>query len=141
MLSIISTQFNLIPLNYPHPNLDRNILFLKETSLINELVAESIKRFIANDNLTRLSTDDILKVTKSYMTAAIYVQNLQIEGWKGYPSTVKLLHRALRENNRDILNYHKISTFPFLTSIGILVIYFKISSRKSRKQVKIARKN
>ncbi|MHA2031639.1 MAG: hypothetical protein ACW99Q_19855 [Candidatus Kariarchaeaceae archaeon] len=141
IMSITTAPFNLIPLNYLHPNLDNNILFLKETSLINELVAESIKRFIASDNLTRLTTDEILKVTKSYLTKAIYVQNLQIEGWKGYPSTVQLLHGGLRKYNKDIPNNRNITSYPFLTSIGILVIYFKISSRKSRKQVKISSKN
>ncbi len=140
-LSIAPASVNLIPLNYLHPSLYRTKLFLKETSLIYELVVESIKRFIANDNLTKLTTDEILKRTKSYLNDAIYVQDLQIEDWKGYPSTVKLLHRALRVYNRDIPEYNNITSYPFLTSVGILVIYLKISSRKSRKQVKIARKS
>ena len=137
-LSITPVTVNLIALNQ-HPFLSSNILFLRETALINELVAESIKRFVANESLTRLTTDQLLKTTKLYMTAAIYVQDLQIEDWNGHPSTIKLFHTALRELNSTILGYQKITSFPIFTSVGILVIYSSISSRKSRKRRKINR--
>ena len=139
-LSITPASTNLIALNQ-HPSLSSNILFLRETALINELVAESIKRFVANDSLTRLTTDQLFKISKLYMTAALYVQDLQIEEWKGYPSTVKLFNIAFREVNSDIIVYQEITSFPLFTSVGILIIYSTVFSRKSRKRRKNTRKN
>jgi hypothetical protein len=139
-LSINPVFVNLIPLNQ-HPSLSRNFLFLRETALINELVAESIKRYISNDSLTLLTTDQLLRITRQYMTAAAYVHDLQIEDWKGYPSTVKLLHTALREFNDALLNYHEITSYPILSSVGIFVVLTKYFSGKSRKQSKILGKN
>ncbi len=125
--SIIPTSVNLIALNQ-HPSLSNNILFLRETSLINELVAETVKRFVDNDSLSELSTDQLLKIAKLYMTAAVYIQDIQITDWVGFPTSIISLSTAIRKSDNKALNLSKISDFspfPGVFSVLILVIYRK----------------
>ena len=122
--TIIPASINLIPLNQ-HPSLSSNILFRRETALVRELISESIKRYIGNDSLTSLTTDQLLKVTKQYLTASVYVQDFRIDEWKGHSSTFKLFYSALQDIDDAISNYHSITSYPILSSFVMIVILAK----------------
>ena len=134
-LSVAPLNYNLISLNQ-HPSLSNNMLFLRETDLVSDFVAESVKHFIDNDSVVALSTDQLLKAANLYLTSAIFIQDFEIVEWKGHPSTIKIQHTAIRETNYVQVNLSNITNFPFLVNILPMVILAGISVKKGRAQRK-----
>ena len=128
-LSVDSLKYKLISLNQ-HSSLSNNMLFLRETDLLNDLVAESVKHFIEDETITSLSTDQLLKSANLYLTSAMFIQDFEIENWRGYPSTLKIKHSAVRDLNYVKIKLSDISSYPFLASVLPVVILIKAFKKK-----------
>ncbi len=109
-----------------HPSLSGNILFLEESSILNSLMVDGLKRFIANATLSSLSEEQLLKIATLYLPSAEYIQEFQIDSWLGYPTKIKSTTTTILDSNNLDIGVSKISNIPFLSSIlslSLMVLY------------------
>ncbi len=137
-------QFTLVPMKIKSIALNQqvgfsdNILFLQETSLLRDLVAECAKRFIDDSNVTSLSTDKFFKIGGLYLTAAQYIQDYQLIAWDGSQFTINLLQyitktaSSIPSQPTTPKHITEISVYPGIFALIILVSILK--QRKSKRK-------
>lgn len=136
-------QFTLVPMKIKSIALNQqvgfsdNILFLQETSLLRDLVAECAKRFIDNSNVTSLSTDKFFKIGGLYLTAAQYIQDYQLIKWEGSQFSMNLLQyiskvATLPSQPKHPNQITEISIHPGLFALIVLISVLKIKIPKRK---------
>lgn len=132
-LTLGDISYTLISLNQ-HPSLSSNMLFIRETSLLNTILAESIRHSVNNENITVLSTDQLLRLTNMYFSASVYTLDLRMEEWKGYPTSINILQTIQR--NQIVLdgNRSNVTSFPSFTVIMLIFVVLPLYRRKKLKR-------
>ncbi len=94
-ISLVPMEARVIALNQQSGFAD-NLLFLQETSLLEELVVECVKRFIANPAVSTLATSEIINKGGLDLTSARYIQDFQLEEWLGLRFKINLIQYAVK---------------------------------------------
>jgi hypothetical protein len=137
-----TNQFSLVPIKINSIALNQqigfaeNILFLQETSLLRDLVAECAKRFIDNPSITSLSTDKFFKIGGLYLTAAQCIQDYQLVEWEGFQFTINLLQyitktssdTSPRTTRTNLIT--EISIYPGVFALLILLSILRLKKPK-----------
>jgi hypothetical protein len=121
----------LISINQ-HPSLSNNIQFSRETSLLNELIADNVRRFLDNNSFITLGTDQLLKIANLYLTSSVFIQGLENEEWRGNPFSMKFHYTAIKEIDQAQANLSNITNFAFLIEIIPMLIITRIGLKKYR---------
>jgi hypothetical protein len=123
--------YKLISINQ-HPSLSNNIQFSRETSLLNELIADNVRHFLDNNSIINLGTDQLLKIAKLYLTSSVFIQDLENEEWRGNPFTMKFHYTAIKEIDQRQVNLTNITNFVFLIDLLPMLIIVRIGLKKYR---------
>jgi hypothetical protein len=125
-------SYTLLALNQ-HPSLSSNMLFIRETSLLNTILAESIKQSLKKEAITSLSTDQLLRLSNMYFSASIYTLDLRMEEWNGYSTSINILQTIQRDQEISEFDHSNVTTFP---PIIIIVVFVTLISLRARKKIK-----
>jgi hypothetical protein len=112
-----------------------NRLFLQETSLLKEVVAECIRQFVADSKVSTLKTNEIITQTMLDLTLARYFQDFQVVEWSGSHFTIELLQVASGSSLSTFSNDNLSQiTFTPLESgiIGLITLSMALKQRKNR---------
>ena len=132
--SLIPMEIQVIALNQ-HDGFAGNRLFIQETSLLKELVAECVKCFIPE--MSALGTGEIINAAGLDLTSARYIQDLQVNNWSGLQFTINLLQFAVKTTPSTSAksNSGKITPMPVAYSfLGVLIVCVVLKRRKARKR-------
>lgn len=133
-ISLIPMETQVIALNQ-HDGFAGNRLFIQETSLLKELVAECVKCFIPE--MSALGTGEIINAAGLDLTSAQYIQDLQINNWSGLQFTFNLLQFAVKTAPSAPMKSSsgKITPIPaFHSFLGVLIVYVVLKKGKSIKR-------
>lgn len=130
--SLIPMEFQVISLNQ-QSGFAGNRLFIQETSLLKELVAECVKCFITE--MSSLGTGEIINTAGLDLTSAQYIQDLQVNNWLGLQFTMNLLQFAIRTapSASTKLDTGKITPIPVTSTILGLLTYGVVMRRRKKK--------
>lgn len=114
-----------------------NLLFEQETSLLMELVAECVKRFIADSEVAMLGTNEIITKCNLDLTSAQYIQDFQVLEWSGLPFTINLIQFAVKTTpfSSSDAKQSKITHAPTVSGIiGLLILSVVVRRGKKEKK-------
>jgi len=120
-----------------HYGFAHNNLFLHETSLLRDIVADCIRRFVNDPIVSSLSADNIYNLAGLYLPSAYYIQEFEVTKWTSSKMNLNLLQFAVQTsslsgnlNNRgNITNTGVFSGFLGLICLCILM------KRQKKKQI------
>jgi hypothetical protein len=135
-ISVIPMKSKSIALNQ-HYGFAHNNLFLQETSLLRDLVAEGIKRFANDPAISSQSADHLFNIAGLYLPSAYYIQEFEVTKWSSAQMKLNLLQFAvqkssftLNENNTN--NITAFNAFPGVVALIILSSYLKKLKKKEK---------
>ncbi|MFX0122866.1 MAG: hypothetical protein ACFFAE_04455 [Candidatus Hodarchaeota archaeon] len=123
-ISLVPIETQVIALN-EQTGFAENLLFLQETTLLEELVAECVKRFISNPAVSTLGTSEILNKGGLDLTSAQYIQNFQLGDWSGLRFKLNLIQYAIKTapSSSGTTNLSQITLGLTATEIlGLLIL-------------------
>ena len=120
-----------------HYGFAHNNLFLHETSLLRDIVADCIRRFVNDPIVSSLSADNIYNLAGLYFPSAYYIQEFEVTKWTSSKMNLNLLQFVVQTsslsgnlNNRgNITNTSAFSGFLGLICLSILI------KRQKKKQI------
>ena len=119
--SLVPVNSNTIALNQ-QDGFDYNNLFLQETSLIRDLVSESIKRFIADPIISSQTADSLYNLAGLYLPSAYYVQEYKVENWTCSKINLNLLQLAAQKSSYYASRENKNEITEFNTAAGMITL-------------------
>lgn len=136
-ISLIPIETQVIALNQ-QKGFANNTLFLQETSLLEELVAECMKRFIADSEVSMLGTSEIITKGNLDLTSAQYFQDFQVVEWSGLPFTINLIQFAVKTAPLSTTKTRQsqitlVPTVPGILGLLILSVVVRREKREKRK--------
>lgn len=128
-ITLIPVKTQIVALNQPN-SLISNLLFSEETSLFRELVAESMKRFIANSEVSDLSTYRFSSVCRLDLSSSRYIQDFQVQEWGGSMIAFNSLEYAVKISSllSEDKDENKITFIPIFPGI-VALLYLKKRKR------------
>lgn len=134
--SLIKVNSQTIALNQ-HYGFSHNNLFLGETSILRDLIADSLKHFINDPIISSQTADSLFNIAGLYLPSAYYIQEFEVTNWTSTKLNLNLLQFAAQESsfNLDEVNRNEITdlnVFPGIIAFVILSIIVKKSERKEK---------
>ncbi len=135
-LTLTSVKSKAFAIN-KHYGFAHNNLFLHETSLLRDIVADCIRRFVNDPIVSSLSADNIYNLAGLYLPSAYYIQEFEVKEWTASKMNLNLLQFAVQTsflsgnlNNRgNITNTDAFSGF-----FGLICLYI-LMKRQKKKQI------
>ena len=131
-ISLVPIETQVIALNQQSGFAD-NLLFKQETSLLKELVAECVKRFIADTEVSTLRTNEIINNSGLDFAYPQYIQDFQVVDWSGLQFSINLIQFAVKiaPSTSEKSKVSKITFAPTVSGIlGLLVLGVVVKRRK-----------
>ena len=130
---LVPIEVKIIGLNQQNGIVSKQ-LFLQETSLLSELVAACVKNFIADPDVSLLSTHQLSSLGKLSLDSARIIQDYSITDWVGTQSTFNLLHFAVKDSpdSPETSRINQITYIPVLPGVMALGIISLIVKKKKR---------
>ncbi|MFW9778972.1 MAG: hypothetical protein ACFFE8_08985 [Candidatus Heimdallarchaeota archaeon] len=105
-------------------------LFSQETSLVRDLVVDSIKRFVENSNVSSLTRDELYRLSNLYLTDTQYNREFRLPLWAGTPFAFSSLQYAVKNSPiSNLPSNGQITSFLSWSNI-ILILSLVILTRK-----------
>jgi len=123
-ISLVPMEARVIALNQQSGFAD-NLLFRQETSLLKELIAECVKRFIANPQISTLGTSELIHKGGLDLTSAQYILDFQLVEWSGLRFKINLLQYAVKTAPSSIIKTttSQITITPTVSVLlGLLIL-------------------
>lgn len=134
-IHLVPVEAQVIALNQQN-GFAGNRLFLQETYLMKKIVAECVKHFIADSEVSTLRTNEIITLSKLDLTSAQYVQDFQVVEWSGSQFTIDLIQVARMSSSSASTktNLSQITLAPVESGVlGLLILGVVLKRRKGRK--------
>lgn len=123
-ISLIPVETQVISLNQRN-KFANNPLFLQETFLLNEMVVESVKRFISDPNVSIMGTNELVEKSRLDLISARYSQEFQVKEWSGIQFSLHLMQFAVKNASlpTEKTKLSEITSIPIASGIlGLLII-------------------
>ncbi|UCG03522.1 MAG: hypothetical protein JSW11_05915 [Candidatus Heimdallarchaeota archaeon] len=136
ILSLVPIETQVIALDQ-QSGFAENLLFLQETSLLKELVAECVKRFISNPTVSTLGTNEIINKGGLDLMSALYYQDFQLKGWTGSGFKINLIQYAVKTRSSSSINtkLSQLTLSPTVSELlGFLILGVIIIRRMRTKR-------
>ncbi|MCK5616909.1 hypothetical protein KAR91_84385, partial [Candidatus Pacearchaeota archaeon] len=131
-ISLVPIETQVIALNQQSGFAD-NLLFEQETLLLKELVAECVKRFIADTEVSTLRTNEIINKAGLDFAYPQYIQDFQVMDWSGLQFSINLIQFAVKTAPSTSVKT-KLSRITFAPTVsgilGLLVLGVVVKRRK-----------
>ena len=120
-----------------HYGFSHNNLFLEETSILRDLISDSLKHFINDPIISSQTADSLFNIAGLYLPSAYYIQEFEVTNWTSAKLNLNLLQFAAQESsvNLDEVNRNNITdlnVFPGIIAIVILSVIVKRLEKKER---------
>ncbi len=135
-VSLIKVNSQTIALNQ-HYGFSHNNLFLEETSILRDLISDSLKHFINDPIISSQTADSLFSIAGLYLPSAYYIQEFEVTNWTSAKLNINFLQFAAQESsiNLDEVNRNNITdlnVFPGIIAFVILSVIVKKSEKKEK---------
>lgn len=118
-ISLVPIEARVIALNQQSGFAD-NLLFRQETSLLKELIAECVKRFIEDPEISTLGTSEVINKGRLDLTSAQYIQDFQLVEWSGLHFKINLIQYAVKTAPFSTIKT-KTSQITLIPTVSVLL--------------------